>query len=89
MLQEGFEGEHDIEFKERNSVKGKILADFLAETPSEESEVMEAKKPVATDKELESDNMWRLYTDGASSSNWFWSRFDVSRPRRKRVHLRS
>nr|GEZ84799.1 hypothetical protein [Tanacetum cinerariifolium] len=31
-------GEHEIEFRGRNSVKGQILADFLAETPSKEEE---------------------------------------------------
>ncbi|GJU86232.1 reverse transcriptase domain-containing protein [Tanacetum coccineum] len=30
-------GERDIKFRERNSIKGKILEDFLAETPSAES----------------------------------------------------
>ncbi|GKC16480.1 hypothetical protein Tco_1013262 [Tanacetum coccineum] len=53
----------------RNSVKGQILANFLAETPSKESEETEAKKPATTEEELESDNMWKLYTDGASSSD--------------------
>ncbi|GKA25573.1 reverse transcriptase domain-containing protein [Tanacetum coccineum] len=31
-------GEHEIEFRGRDSVKGKILADFLAETPSKKEE---------------------------------------------------
>ncbi|GJV72641.1 reverse transcriptase domain-containing protein [Tanacetum coccineum] len=31
-------GEHEIEFRGRNSIKGQILADFLAETPSKEEE---------------------------------------------------
>ncbi|GJX31951.1 putative reverse transcriptase domain, ribonuclease H-like domain protein [Tanacetum coccineum] len=30
-------GEHEIEFRGRNSIKGQILADFLAETPLSES----------------------------------------------------
>ncbi|GKF41919.1 reverse transcriptase domain-containing protein, partial [Tanacetum coccineum] len=53
--------EHDIEFRGRNSVKGHILADFLAKIPSAEREEMEAKE--TTDKVPE--NMWKLYTDGA------------------------
>ncbi|GJX02047.1 reverse transcriptase domain-containing protein [Tanacetum coccineum] len=42
-----------------------ILADFLAKIPSAEREEMEAKE--TTDKVPE--NMWKLYTDGASSSD--------------------
>ncbi|GJT29465.1 hypothetical protein Tco_0909740 [Tanacetum coccineum] len=37
-------GEHDIEFKGRSSVKGQILADFLAKTPSAENKDTETKK---------------------------------------------
>nr|GEZ35824.1 hypothetical protein [Tanacetum cinerariifolium] len=37
-------GEHDIEFRGRNSIKGKILAYFLAEIPSKENKEREAKK---------------------------------------------
>ncbi|GJY57794.1 reverse transcriptase domain-containing protein [Tanacetum coccineum] len=55
-------GEHEIEFKGRNSVKGHILADFLAETPLKEEE--EAKR-----KEPEPEKAWKLFTDRASSSN--------------------
>ncbi|GJT45194.1 reverse transcriptase domain-containing protein [Tanacetum coccineum] len=45
-------GEHDIVFKGHNSVKGQILTDFLAETPSIEDKDMETKKPEAANKEL-------------------------------------
>ncbi|GKD56104.1 reverse transcriptase domain-containing protein, partial [Tanacetum coccineum] len=51
----------------RNSIKGHILVDFLAETPSTEDKEMKAEK--ATDKEPEPENAWKLYTDGASSSD--------------------
>ncbi|GKB39277.1 hypothetical protein Tco_0884219 [Tanacetum coccineum] len=37
-------GEHDIEFRGRNSIKGQVLADFLAETPFVEGEDKETKK---------------------------------------------
>ncbi|GJW76473.1 hypothetical protein Tco_0138155 [Tanacetum coccineum] len=47
-------GEHEIEFKGRNPVKGRILADFLAETPSVKGQPKSA---------------WKLFTDGASSSH--------------------
>ncbi|GJX61941.1 reverse transcriptase domain-containing protein [Tanacetum coccineum] len=59
--------EHDIEFRGRNSVKGHILADFLAETTSPKDKETEAKK--TTDEESESENMWKLYTDKASRSD--------------------
>ncbi|GJZ13066.1 reverse transcriptase domain-containing protein [Tanacetum coccineum] len=42
--------EHDIEFKGRNSVKGKILADFLVETPSAEDKDTKTKEPEAAKK---------------------------------------
>ncbi|PWA78384.1 reverse transcriptase domain-containing protein [Artemisia annua] len=58
-------GEHEIEYKGRNSIKGQILADFLAETPYEPGKVAKVSE-VKPSKEKEA---WKLYTDGASSSN--------------------
>ena len=58
-------GEHEIEYKGRNSIKGQILADFIAETPSEPSKDKEPPKNGPSKKE---DN-WKLYTNGASSSD--------------------
>ncbi|GJY09504.1 reverse transcriptase domain-containing protein [Tanacetum coccineum] len=60
-------GEHDIEFKGCNSVKGQILADFLAKTPSIEDKDMETKKPKTTNEASNLRSTWKLYTDGASS----------------------
>ncbi|GKB44378.1 reverse transcriptase domain-containing protein [Tanacetum coccineum] len=58
-------GEHEIEFRGRNSVKGQILADFLAETPSMGyREIMDEE---AKRKELEPENAGKLFMDGASS----------------------
>ncbi|GJX11073.1 reverse transcriptase domain-containing protein [Tanacetum coccineum] len=59
--------EHDIEFKGRNSIKGQILADFLAEIPSKESKEKETQH--ARNEELDPENTWKLYTDGTSSSD--------------------
>ncbi|GJX59224.1 reverse transcriptase domain-containing protein [Tanacetum coccineum] len=61
-------GEHDIEFKGRDSVKGPILADFLAKIPSAEGKYTEIKKPKAANKAPKSESTWKLYIDGASSS---------------------
>ncbi|GJR14078.1 reverse transcriptase domain-containing protein [Tanacetum coccineum] len=62
-----FPREHEIEFKGRNSIKGQILADFLAETSPTERE--EEKNGEAKRKEPEPENTWKLFTDGASSSD--------------------
>nr|GEV86137.1 reverse transcriptase domain-containing protein [Tanacetum cinerariifolium] len=64
-------GKNGIKFRGCNSVKGKVLADFLVVTFSYESEEARAKKPTMKDEEAESKNMWKLYTDGASSSDRF------------------
>nr|GEV10025.1 reverse transcriptase domain-containing protein [Tanacetum cinerariifolium] len=62
-------GEHDIKFKGRNSIKGKILADFLAKTSSIEEKEIGSNKSEATIKEPMIEDMWKLNTDGASSSD--------------------
>ncbi|GJX28429.1 reverse transcriptase domain-containing protein [Tanacetum coccineum] len=61
--------EHDIEFKGRNSVKGQILADFLAEIPSIEDKDTKTKNPGATNKTPTLENIWKLYTEEALSSD--------------------
>nr|GEW26623.1 reverse transcriptase domain-containing protein [Tanacetum cinerariifolium] len=58
-------GEHEIEFRGRNSIKGKILADFLVETSLIENR--EAKNKEVKRKEPKPENAWKLFTDGASS----------------------
>ncbi|GKB52357.1 hypothetical protein Tco_0903110 [Tanacetum coccineum] len=58
-------GEHEIEFRGRNSVKGQILADFLAETTSKEEEG--AKDKEAKRKEPEPEKAQKMFTDEASS----------------------
>nr|GEW10679.1 reverse transcriptase domain-containing protein [Tanacetum cinerariifolium] len=60
-------GEHEIEFKGRNSIKEKILADFLVETLLTENR--EAKNEEVKRKEPKHENAWKLFTDGALSSN--------------------
>ncbi|GKB10702.1 reverse transcriptase domain-containing protein [Tanacetum coccineum] len=50
-----------------NSIKGHILADFLIETSPTERE--EEKNGEAKRKEPELENTWKLFTDGASSSD--------------------
>ncbi|GKC54016.1 reverse transcriptase domain-containing protein [Tanacetum coccineum] len=60
-------GEHEIEFRGRNSIKGHILADFLAKTPSKKDR--EIKDGEAKRKEPEPENAWKLFTDITSSSD--------------------
>ncbi|GJR93356.1 reverse transcriptase domain-containing protein [Tanacetum coccineum] len=60
-------GEHEIEFKERNSIKGQILADFLTETPLTKDK--EEKEEEIKRKEPEPENAWKLFTHGASSTD--------------------
>nr|GFD17849.1 reverse transcriptase domain-containing protein [Tanacetum cinerariifolium] len=54
-------GEHNITYRPRTSVKGQILADFLAEMPDE-------SPPDALVVETPQEP-WTLFTDGSSSSN--------------------
>nr|GEY13082.1 reverse transcriptase domain-containing protein [Tanacetum cinerariifolium] len=62
-------GEHDIEFKGRNSVKRHIQADFLIKTPPAEENKIEIRKLGTAKEEAKLENMWKLYTDGASISD--------------------
>ncbi|GKD11636.1 reverse transcriptase domain-containing protein [Tanacetum coccineum] len=59
-------GEHEIEFKGQNSIKGLILADFLAETTSTENEDVKGRETKR--KEPEPEDTWKLFTNAASSS---------------------
>ncbi|GJY84156.1 reverse transcriptase domain-containing protein [Tanacetum coccineum] len=61
--------EHDIKFKGCNSVKGRILADFLAETPYVNNKDTNFKKLEAANKAPKSESTWKLYTNRASSSD--------------------
>ncbi|GKC70418.1 reverse transcriptase domain-containing protein [Tanacetum coccineum] len=58
-------GEHDIDFRGHNSVKGQILADFLAETPSGGEYEAKIEKQATQDKVPTSEATWKLYTDRA------------------------
>nr|XP_043637862.1 uncharacterized protein LOC122608850 [Erigeron canadensis] len=60
-------GERDIEFRARHAIKGQVLADFI-------SEVHEGKKSMTHSVSLEvvgsvEHDTWKLYTDGAASSD--------------------
>nr|GEW49181.1 reverse transcriptase domain-containing protein [Tanacetum cinerariifolium] len=52
--------EHDIHYRSRTSVKGKILIDFIVERPEDDS----SDTPMTDKKEL--PDPWILFTDGSS-----------------------
>ncbi|XP_022024722.1 uncharacterized protein LOC110925059 [Helianthus annuus] len=61
-------GEHSLEFKPRTTMKGQILADFLAEVPEdEERELLKWEALEREEREKEDEAVWKLLTDGASS----------------------
>ncbi|GKA06524.1 hypothetical protein Tco_0685748, partial [Tanacetum coccineum] len=62
-------GEHGIEFKGINTIKGQIFADFLAETPFSASEEKYTETKEAKQTPSEVKKTWKLYTYGASISN--------------------
>ncbi|KAK9050039.1 hypothetical protein SSX86_030992 [Deinandra increscens subsp. villosa] len=55
-------GPFDIEFKQRTSIKGQVIADFLAEVP-EGANVNCVSVPEPTER------IWILHTDGSSNSD--------------------
>ncbi|GJW25338.1 reverse transcriptase domain-containing protein [Tanacetum coccineum] len=64
-------GEHEIEFKRRNSIKGKVLAGFLAETPSTRDKETKVKETKRKEPDPDLENTWKLFTDRASSFDGF------------------
>ncbi|GJV31212.1 reverse transcriptase domain-containing protein [Tanacetum coccineum] len=60
-------GEHEIEFRGRNSVKGQILADFLGKTPFAEDREMEVEETKG--KGPGPENAWKLFINRALSSD--------------------
>ncbi|GJU51378.1 putative ribonuclease H-like domain-containing protein [Tanacetum coccineum] len=57
-------GEHDIEYKPRNTIKAQGLTNFLAETQEEDEET-----DFQSQEEKGKNARWRLYTDGASGDD--------------------
>nr|GEX79264.1 hypothetical protein [Tanacetum cinerariifolium] len=61
-------GEHDISYKSRSTVKGQVIADFLAECPNNTSHGEPKKKITTTPKTHNQILVWTLYNDGASGN---------------------
>ncbi|XP_076915799.1 uncharacterized protein LOC143575267 [Bidens hawaiensis] len=61
-------GEHSIEYKPKPAIKGQVLTDFVMEVPQEkQQECLIEQKPQAPQ---EQEQVWSLFKDGASSSEW-------------------
>jgi ribonuclease HI len=60
-------GPLDIEYKPRSAIKGQVIVDFLTEIPKED--VNEAKVERCQETQTQ-DEVWDLYTDGASNDEW-------------------
>jgi hypothetical protein len=59
-------GDFDLQYKLRTSVKGQVIADFLAKIP--EGRKQEVPHDLAPKEEKNSDEpAWTLHTDGASN----------------------
>ncbi|GJU31588.1 reverse transcriptase domain-containing protein [Tanacetum coccineum] len=59
-------GAYNITFEPRNAMKGQVLANFITETPDEESPKKYFRTPKITPKRDETEE-WTLFTDGGSS----------------------
>uniref|UniRef100_A0A2N9GG57 Uncharacterized protein n=1 Tax=Fagus sylvatica TaxID=28930 RepID=A0A2N9GG57_FAGSY len=68
--------EFDILFVARKAIKGQAIADYLADYPSEQLELMDSEFPDEDVMTVDEDNhgRWKLYFDGAAnavgSGNW-------------------
>ncbi|XP_071687262.1 uncharacterized protein [Rutidosis leptorrhynchoides] len=60
-------GEHDIDFQARHSIKAQVLADFMAETTMTNEKSNSTFAQIITPS-VETEE-WKLFTDGASSSD--------------------
>ncbi|GJV58728.1 reverse transcriptase domain-containing protein [Tanacetum coccineum] len=77
-LRRYFQGSYGITYVPRVEVKGQVLANFLADTPTEINVTPEVASNLKVEDILESSNArenitpgpraWRLYTDGASNN---------------------
>uniref|UniRef100_A0A2N9FYD7 Uncharacterized protein n=1 Tax=Fagus sylvatica TaxID=28930 RepID=A0A2N9FYD7_FAGSY len=62
--------EFDILFVARKAIKGQAIADYLADYPSEQLELMDSEFPDEDVMTVDEDNhgRWKLYFDGAANS---------------------
>ncbi|GJW39173.1 reverse transcriptase domain-containing protein [Tanacetum coccineum] len=73
-------GEHDISYKLRSTVKGQVIADFLAECPNNTPHGEPRKKTTTAPKTHNKMPVWTLYTDGASGNEGAGARLILTDP---------
>ncbi|XP_076923643.1 uncharacterized protein LOC143585845 [Bidens hawaiensis] len=71
-------GEHAIEYKPRPAIKGQVLADFIAKIPQEKEE--ECKREVEAPVDQQKDEVWKLFTDGASNNQGAGAGLRITNP---------
>lgn len=74
-------GEHEIIYKPRSAIKGQVLADFLAESPTTNNSITDS---VASTDVRDNTPKWTLFTDGASSIEGSGARLILTDPYGKR-----
>ncbi|XP_076931902.1 uncharacterized protein LOC143597220 [Bidens hawaiensis] len=71
-------GEHAIEYKPRPAIKGQVLADFITEIPQEKEE--ECKREIETPEDQTKDEVWNMFTDGASNDEGAGAGLKITNP---------
>ncbi|XP_076945439.1 uncharacterized protein LOC143616513 [Bidens hawaiensis] len=71
-------GQHAIEYKPRPTIKGQVLADFIAEIPQEKEE--ECKREIEIPVDQQKDDVWKLFTDGASNDEGAGAGLRITNP---------
>jgi ribonuclease HI len=61
-------GAYDVRYKPRTSIKGQVLADFIAEFAPENSELPTIEEHPKDVERIQEKNGWTLYVDGAANS---------------------
>nr|GEV88826.1 reverse transcriptase domain-containing protein [Tanacetum cinerariifolium] len=67
-------GEHDIQYRPRTSVKGKILANFIVEHPKDDT------PDTSMEDRVEISDPWILFTDGSSCIDGFGAGLIITNP---------
>jgi ribonuclease HI len=61
-------GAYDVRYRSRTSIKGQVLADFVAEFAPEHNEQPTIEEPPESVEHVKGKNWWTLYVDGAANS---------------------
>uniref|UniRef100_A0A2N9FQ06 Uncharacterized protein n=1 Tax=Fagus sylvatica TaxID=28930 RepID=A0A2N9FQ06_FAGSY len=61
-------GAYDVRYRPRTSIKGQVLADFVAEFAPEHSELPTIEEHPRSAEQVKGKNWWTLYVDGAANS---------------------